>query len=192
MSDLERLASAIPPGMLGRASSLTEYALNHVVNRIPLVGPRMAAYRAAGVAIEDPRTGMIMLGTDVFAPRRLALGARSIVGGRCLLDARGGIEIGRDVNITGRARLMTARHVVDDPDFTAALEPIVVHDRAWIALGATVLGGVTVGEAAVVAAGAVVTSDVPPYTVVGGIPARPLRERTRDLRYSLDYRQSWV
>ena len=192
MSDLERLASAIPPRMLEQASSLTEYALNHLVNRIPLVGPRMAAYRAAGVTMEEPGSGMIMLGTDVFAPRRLALGARSIVGGKCMLDARGGIEIGRDVNVTGRARLMTARHIVDDPDFTAALEPIVVRDRAWIALGATVLGGVTVGEAAVVAAGAVVTADVPPYTVVGGVPARQLRERTRELRYTLGYRQSWV
>lgn len=192
MSDLERLATAIPPRTLERVLAVSEYALNHLVNRIPIVGLRMAAYRALGVKLAQPGTGMIMLGAEVIAPRRLTLGARSIVGGGCLLDARGGIEIGSDVNITGHARLMTARHLVDDPDFTAALEPIVVGDRAWLALGATVLGGVTVGEGAVVAAGAVVTADVPPYTVVGGVPAEPIRERPRDLRYTLDYRQSWV
>jgi acetyltransferase-like isoleucine patch superfamily enzyme len=192
VSDLERLTSALPPRTLEGALALSDYALNHVVNRIPLVGARMAAYRALGVRMEDPRSGMIMLGTELAAARNIRLGARSIVGGRCMLDARGGIEIGRDVNITGRARLMTARHLVDDPDFTAAFEPIAVGDRAWIALGATVLGGVTVGEGAVVAAGAVVTNDVAPYTVVGGAPAVPIRERPRELRYTLGYRRSWV
>ena len=192
MTDLERLAAALPSAALERAMTLSEYALNHIVNRIPIVGVRMTAYGALGVGLEERGSGMIMLGAEVFAPRRLKLGARSIVGGGCMLDARGGIDIGRDVNLTGHARLMSARHLVDDPDFTAAFEPIVVGDRAWIALGAIVLGGVRVGEGAVVAAGAVVTSDVPPYTVVGGVPARPLRERPRDLRYQLGYRRSWV
>jgi putative colanic acid biosynthesis acetyltransferase WcaF len=192
MTDLERLAAVLPPGALEQAMTLSEYALNHVVNRIPIVGARMTAYGALGVNLEERGSGMIMLGAQVFAPRRLRLGARSIVGGGSMLDARGGIDIGRDVNLTGHARLMSARHLVDDSDFTAAFEPISVADRAWIALGAIVLGGVRIGEGAVVAAGAVVTGDVPPYTVVGGVPAKPIRERPRDLRYRLGYRRSWV
>ena len=192
MTALERIAAALPPGALERAMTLSEYALNHVVNRIPIVDARMAAYRALGVTFEERGSGMIMLGAEVFAPRRLSLGARSVVGGGCMLDARGGIEIGHDVNLTGYARLMSARHLVDDPDFTAAFEPIVVGDRAWIALGAMVLGGVRIGEGAVVAAGAVVTADVAPHTVVGGVPAKPLRKRPSDLCYELGYRQSWV
>ncbi|HMS72434.1 MAG TPA: hypothetical protein PKB03_05320, partial [Baekduia sp.] len=64
-------------------------------------------------------------------------------------------------------------------------------DRAWVALGATVLGGVTIGEGAVVAAGAVVTKDVEPYSVVGGVPAVKIGDRSRGLRYELDYRPSW-
>lgn len=57
-------------------------------------------------------------------------------------------------------------------------EGIVVEDDAWIGAGAIITDGVRVGRGAVIAAGAVVTQDVPPHTVVGGVPARVLREIT--------------
>jgi acetyltransferase-like isoleucine patch superfamily enzyme len=169
-----------------------EWVLNHVVNRIPLAAPRMRAYAALGVRLADVRSGVIMLGTEVFAPRRLEIGAGTIVGPRCLLDARGGIKLGRNVNVTGHTRFMTAKHDVHDPDFQAIFDPAVVGDRAWIALGATILGGVTIGEGAVVAANATVTRDVAPFAIVAGTPARPVGERTRDLRYDLRYRPNWL
>jgi acetyltransferase-like isoleucine patch superfamily enzyme len=163
-----------------------------VVNRIPLAAPRMAAYARLGVRFEDQATGAIMLGTEVFDAARLEIGARTIVGRHCLLDARGGIRLGRSVNVSSYARFMTAKHLVNSPDFNAEFTPAVVGDRAWIALGATVLGGVTIGEGAVIAAGAVVTADVEPFTIAGGIPARPIGTRTRELRYDLDYRPDWL
>ncbi|MBJ7329693.1 MAG: acyltransferase [Solirubrobacteraceae bacterium] len=151
----------------------------------------MRAYALLGVTFEDVATGVIMLGATMEKPSMLSIGAHSIIGGDTLLDARGGLTIGRHVNITGTVRFMTAKHDVRDPDFDAIFEPIVVGDRAWIALGATILGGVTIGEGAVVAAGAVVTKDVPPYAIVGGTPATVIGERTRDLRYELTYRPDW-
>lgn len=178
--------------LLYRYAPPPEVLLNQVVNRIPLASARMRAYQALGVRLADPRSGVIMLRTEVFKPGRLELGPRSIVGRHCLLDARGGIRIGADVNVSSYARLMTAKHRVDDPDFEAAFEPAVLGDRVWVALGATVLGGVTIGEGAVVAAGAVVTKEVDPYTIVGGVPARPIGERPRDLRYRLGYRPNWL
>lgn len=169
-----------------------EWALNHVVNRIPFAAIRMRAYAALGVRFEDPSSGVIMLGTEVISPRRLEIGARTIIGPHCLVDARGGVRIGRDVNITGYVRFMTAKHDVGDPDFAARFEPATVGDRAWIALGATILGGVTVGEGAVVAANATVVRDVAPFSVVGGTPAVTIGERTSDLRYELSYRPNWL
>jgi hypothetical protein len=169
-----------------------EWVLNTIVNRVPLVGPRMALYRAFGVTQADRRSGTVMLTAEVFHPRRLTLGRGTVVGPHALVDARGGITLGDHVNVSGFVRMMTAKHDVQDPDFTAVFAPIVVGDRAWIALGATILGGVTIGEGAIVAANATVTRDVAPYAIVAGTPAQPVGERTRDLRYDLTYRPNWV
>lgn len=169
-----------------------EWVLNHVVNRLPYAAWRMRAYQLLGVRLDAPRTGCLMLGVEVFSPARLAVGRNTIVGPGCLLDARGGLTLGENVNVGGGTRFMTAKHDVQDPDFVARFDPVVVEDRVWIALGATVLGGVTIGEGAVVAANATVTSDVAPFTIVAGTPAAPIGTRTRDLRYELTYRPNWA
>lgn len=168
-----------------------EVLLNHVVNRIPYANARMRVYALLGLGLEDPSTGVIMLGTEIHSPQLIQIGPHTAIGSHCLLDARGGITIGRSVNITSHVKLQTAKHLIQTPDFAHEFEPITVGDRAWIALGATVLGGVTVGEGAVVAAGSVVTRDVEPFTVVGGIPAKPIGERRSDLSYDLGWRPNW-
>lgn len=177
---------------LARLLPTPEWILNHVVARLPYAAWRMRLYQAFGVRFADVRTGCVMLGAQLHYPRRIAIGRNSIVGPGCDLDARGGITIGDDVNISGGTRFMTAKHDVQDPDFVARFAPVVVEDRVWIALGATVLGGVRIGEGAVVAANATVTADVAPFTIVGGTPAVAIGERTRDLRYHLDYRPNWT
>jgi putative colanic acid biosynthesis acetyltransferase WcaF len=181
---LRRLRSSIPPP--------AHWVLTSIVSRVPLARQRMAWYARSGIAFEDHRTGIIMLGSEISAPQRLRIGLNTAIGRRCVIDARGGIEIGRDVNISSYARLQTAKHLIDDPDFTHQYSPIVIGDRAWIAEGAVVLGGVTIGEGAVVAANAVVTKDVRPFDVVGGVPAEVIRQRPRDLRYHLSWRPDWM
>lgn len=168
------------------------WILNSIVNRLPYAAWRMPLYALFGVRFTDRATGCLMLGVQVHHPTGLSVGRGSIVGPHCLLDARGGIEIGANVNLTGETRFMTAKHEVQDPDFVDSYAPIVIEDRVWVALGATVLGGVRLGEGAVVCAGAVVIADVAPYTIVGGVPARKIGERTRELRYELSYRPNWA
>jgi putative colanic acid biosynthesis acetyltransferase WcaF len=169
-----------------------EAALNHAVCRIPFATPRMRAYQALGVRFDDVRSAVFMLGAEIWSPQRLSVGAHTIVGRQSVLDCRGGVRLGRSVNIGSQVMVMTAKHLVDDPDFDAVYEPVTVGDRAWIAVRATILGGVTIGAGAVVAAGAVVTGDVAPHTIVGGVPARPIGNRTPELRYDLDYRPNWL
>ena len=169
-----------------------EFVLNHVVNRIPLVGVRMAAYEAFGVQLADRRRSTIMLGTEVWEPKRLRLGVDTIVGRDCLLDARGGIALGDRVNVTSNSLFMTAKHEVDEPGFPATFDPIVVEDQAWVALGSTILGGVTIGEGAVVAAGSVVTRDVDPRAIVAGVPAVFVRERAPGAEQETGYRPNWL
>ena len=91
------------------------YVMNHLVNRVPFVAFRQRAYAALGVQLEDPATGMIMLGTIVNDPGELRIGSNCVIGRDCVLDARGGIELGRSVNIGSGASLQTGKHLVDSP-----------------------------------------------------------------------------
>jgi acetyltransferase-like isoleucine patch superfamily enzyme len=168
-----------------------DYVLNHVVNRIPLVTPRLLAYAALGVKFEELSSAQISLGVEMWVGRRLTMGARSTIGQRCYIDARAGISVDRDVSISREAALLTATHLPDDPDFKATLAPIHLESHSWIGMRALIMPGVCVGEGAVVAAGALVTSDVEPYTIVAGVPARARRQRARPMRYELSWRPSW-
>jgi maltose O-acetyltransferase len=175
-----------------------EFVLNLVASRIPWRAPRMRVYRAFGVHLEDIETSTIMLGSEVWSPHRLSIGANTVIGRQCIVDCRAraveqefSVTIGRNVNITSQVVLVAGKHQIHSPTFETASAPIVVEDYAWISLRAIVLGGVTVGEGAVVTAGAVVTRDVEPYTIVGGAPARPIGQRERGLHYDIDYRPDW-
>ncbi len=111
------------------------------------------------------------------------------IGDRCSINpftglwGHGGLTIGNDVRIGSHCTFVPSNHVFADPDRTIASQGsthlgIVVEDDVWIGTGVRVLDGVTVGHGAVVAAGAVVTTDVAPFTVVGGVPARPIGSRS--------------
>ena len=93
----------------------------------------------------------------------------------------GGITIEDNVLIGPKVNLITENHPLDPADRqTLLLKPIVIKRNAWIGAAATILPGVTIGENAVVEAGAVVTTDVPPDTIAGGVPARHIRHIHRN------------
>jgi len=109
--------------------------------------------------------------------KNLRLGERVFVNSGCRFQDQGGITIGDDALIGHNVVIATLNHDLDPGQRgTTAPRPVVIGDRVWIGANATVLPGVTIGDGAVVAAGAVVTKDVPPRTVVGGVPARVIRE----------------
>ncbi len=92
------------------------------------------------------------------------------------------VTIGENVLISGRVYITDHDHVFDVPELPArkcrklSSAPVVIEDGAWLGEGSVILKGVTVGCRAVVGANAVVTKNVPPFTVVGGVPARVMRE----------------
>ena len=87
------------------------------------------------------------------------------------------ISIGKNCCIGEDVRLLTGSHDVHSPTFDLVTKPIVIKDNVWIATGAYIMPGVTIGEGAVAAAGSVVTKDVAPWTVVGGNPTRFIKKR---------------
>jgi acetyltransferase-like isoleucine patch superfamily enzyme len=123
-------------------------------------------------------------GFEIRSPGQLKIGANTVIGHRATLDARGGLTIGERVNLSTEVMIWTAQHDTRDPGFRAVFEPVRIGDYAWLGPRCILLPGVTVGEGAVVGAGAVVTKDVEPYTVVGGVPARKVADRPRGLGYN--------
>jgi maltose O-acetyltransferase len=146
---------------------------------------RNFVYRRFGVRLA--RTSAIHWRARFFRPEGLSVGEHTTLGNDGFFDARDGITIGSCVNIAGDVRIYTREHDIDDPWFGEIGGPVVIEDYAYLGTRVTVLPGVTIGHGAVVASGAVVTRDVPPYMLVGGVPARAIRERSHDLRYRLGY-----
>jgi len=107
----------------------------------------------------------------------ITVGRNVFVNQNCTFYDLGGLDIGDDVMIGPNVSLITLGHPIEPSRRRAGVtaKPIVIGRNVWIAAGATVIGGVTVGENSVVAAGSVVTRDVPPNTLVGGNPARVIR-----------------
>lgn len=120
--------------------------------------------------------------------RKIYLGQRNVINFGCLLDGRRySISTGADVSIGPEAAILTLGHDPQSSTFADKGGDVVVGDRVWICFRAIILPGVTIGEGAVVAAGAIVTHDVDPYTIVAGNPARPIAHRTHDLLYHCNY-----
>ncbi|MDB6001720.1 MAG: Galactoside O-acetyltransferase [Rhizobacter sp.] len=107
----------------------------------------------------------------------ISVGRNVFVNQNCTFYDLGGLDIADDVMIGPNVSLITTGHPIE-PSLRHAFvvaKPIVIERNVWIAASATIIGGVTVGENSVIAAGSVVTKDVPPNTLVGGNPARVIR-----------------
>jgi acetyltransferase-like isoleucine patch superfamily enzyme len=107
----------------------------------------------------------------------ISVGRNVFINQNCTFYDLGGLAIADDVMIGPNVSLITSGHPIEPSQRRACVvaKPIVIERNVWIAAGATIIGGVRVGENSVVAAGSVVTKDVPPNTLVGGNPARIIR-----------------
>jgi acetyltransferase-like isoleucine patch superfamily enzyme len=111
------------------------------------------------------------------------IGKNSLIGEMNVIRGQGGVRIGDRVYTSPLCQLIAVNHIFDDPNVPfveqgITAQGIVIEDDVWIGSGAVILDGVCVGKGSVVAAGAVVTKDVPPHVVVGGVPAKILKEIT--------------
>jgi acetyltransferase-like isoleucine patch superfamily enzyme len=107
----------------------------------------------------------------------ISVGRNVFVNQNCTFYDLGGLDIADDVMIGPNVTIVTSGHPIEPSQRRASViaKPIVIERNVWIAAGATIIGGVTIGENSVVAAGSVVTKDVPQNTLVAGNPARVLR-----------------
>lgn len=110
----------------------------------------------------------------------ITIGRNSLIGEYCVVRGQGGVTIGDRVYTSPFTQIIAVNHKFDDPNrpmieqgITA--EGIIIEDDVWIGASAIITDGVRIGKGSVVAAGAVVTKNVPPHTVVGGVPAKILK-----------------
>lgn len=156
-----------------------------VVNRTLALSPALnAATDSAEVRrILGEITGTaIDESTTIFAPfytnfgRFISIGKNVFINHACSFLDMGGITIEDDVMIGPKVNLISENHPLEPVNRKAMLcQPVIIKRNAWIGAAATILPGVTIGEHAVVAAGAVVAKDVPGHTVVAGVPARVIK-----------------
>ena len=158
-----------------------EFLILEVIGFVPSHRIRCALYRSQGLGIGA--NTHIYGRLEVRSPSNVKIGPNTTVGHDVILDGRGGLTIGENVNLSSDVAIWTLTHDPQAADFGTWAGPVRIESYAWLGFRSTVLPGVTVGEGAVVAAGAVVTKNVAPYAIVGGVPAVVLGERNRDLDY---------
>jgi acetyltransferase-like isoleucine patch superfamily enzyme len=172
-----------------RIKELLELVFNRLITHVPFNPLRIWFLRRLGAQIGEH---VYLFGSsEVLSPKGLMVVGNCHIGRFCQLDARGGVRIGRNVVIASHCLLITADHDPDDPEFGGRLAPIEIGDRVWIGSRATILKGVSIGEGAVVAAGSTVVGDVQPWSIVGGVPAKHIRERPKNKAYTIDYGPRW-
>lgn len=181
-----------------------------LVGYIPSHTIRLLLYRTIfGVSIG--RHSSVHWRAEFNNPAGIVIGHNSIIGNDAFLDGRykrtihkgesrvasymtqlfgsgeRPLTIGNNVSIAGEVRIYTMEHDIQSPEFAEVGAPVHIEDYAVIGTRVTILPGVTIGKGAVVASGAVVTKDVAPFTVVGGVPAMFIKDRTKNLTYTLKF-----
>lgn len=158
--------------------------LLHVTTYIPLHSLRNAIWDLAGLKLGNHST--LHTGIRVFDPRNITVGEGTIIGYACFIDGRAKVEIGNHTDIASEVMIYSSEHDLKAEDFRAISAPVKIGNYVFIGPRAIILPGVTIGDGAVVAAGAVVTKDIAPFTIVGGVPAKVIGERTlKDPHYKL-------
>lgn len=145
------------------------------VSTVPLHSFRKFFYRLSGIRIGSAST--IHVGAKFYAPRGISIGAGTLVGDHAVLDGRAPLRIGNHVDIASQVMIYNSEHDIHSKDFGPIDGSVTIDDYVFIGPRAIILPGVHIGKGAVIAAGAVVTKDVPEKGVVGGVPAKVIGER---------------
>lgn len=161
-----------------------ELMLLRWVGYIPIHIVRKFFYKLAGIKIGKKAT--IHMWANFFEPKNISIGDGSVIGDHVFLDGRAVLNIGKYVDIASSVMIYNSEHNLESETFSVKEEKVQIGDYVFIGPRAIILPGLTIGKGAVVAAGAVVTKDVPEFSIVGGVPAEVIGERkNKQLNYKL-------
>lgn len=164
-----------------KGASINQYAEIHSGGN--LIRIRANAFIDLGVSIRDCG--------EISQSSGIVLGENSSLGPYCCLAGPGAINIGSNCMIASHCSMYANNHIFDDPARPINSQPlttvgITIEDDCWLGTGVRVLDGVTIGTGSVIGAGAVVSRDIPPYSVAVGVPARVVKSRKEQFSTSLN------
>ena len=166
-----------------------EVYILHLFGHVPVHTIRSIAYKLAGISIGYG--SVIHTGARFYDPRNITVGDDTIIGEGALLDGRDVLRIGSHVDIASEVMIYNSQHDINHPHFDPEWGKVIIEDYVFIGPRAIILPGVSIGQGAIVAAGAVVTKDVPAHSIVGGVPASKIGERkNKEYSYRLG-RAAW-
>jgi len=148
------------------------------VGFIPLHFVRKFFYLISGVKM--PWDSTIHIGANFFNPSNVSIGHDTIVGDHCFLDGRAPLKIGNHVGIASQVLIYNDEHDINSPDYGNSFGPVEIGDYVFIGPRVIILPNTKIGKGAVVAAGAIVTKDIPDFEIWGGVPAKKISDRKID------------
>jgi acetyltransferase-like isoleucine patch superfamily enzyme len=155
-----------------------------IVGFIPIHTIRKLFYILSGVKI--PLDSTIHIGANFFDPSGVTIGHDTIIGDHCFLDGRAPLTIGDHVGIASQVLIYNDEHDINSPNYSNSFGPVTIGDYVFIGPRVIILPNTTIGRGAVVAAGAVVTKNIPDQEIWGGVPAKKISDRKNtDLHYKL-------
>lgn len=159
--------------------------LNGFVRHIPCWTIRKCFYKLFGMSISDD--SRIGIGTIIVAPKKIALGARSIINSYCFIDGSGGLIIEQDVSISSCSKILSATHDTSSDFFEYITHPIIIRRNAWIGSGAIILDNSELKEFTVIGAGGVFKGVSEEKGIYVGNPAKKIKTRLLDKNYPIDF-----
>lgn len=161
------------------------YFINRLISKVPSFTVRHYFYKK----ILNYKIGInSSIHMDCFVTgENINLGDNVIINRRCYLDGRIGINFKNNISISPEVYILSLDHDPNDFKFATRGSIVTIEDDVWIGARALILPGVTIGKGAVIAAGSVVTKNVEPYKIVGGVPSRILSDRNKNLDYKCAY-----
>jgi len=163
------------------------YVINRWISYCPFHSIRLLFFSPMLAALGNKNS--FLMGVTFRNPRNIQIGDHNVINAGVMLDGRNGkLVIGNQVDIATGTYIWTLEHDPNSDDFADRAGDVIIEDHVWIGSRATILLGVRIGRGAVVAAGAVVTKDVSPMSIVAGVPATVIGTRTSALTYTKFHR----
>ena len=170
----------------GMKAGFKWWFINVFLCNFPSVRLRLFFLRRFGMKMD--KNVKIYEGFHIREPQNIIIEEGASIGPHVLLDGRKGLTIGKSAVLGYECIIWTLNHDYNNLNFCGKGAPVSIGDYAWICSRSIILPGITIGNGAVVASGAVVTKDVPPFTIVGGIPAKVIGRR-EEKNYSYGYKR---